>query len=54
MSYEPTEWKSGDVISSVKLNKIENGIVNSDRVKIVDMILINDGAGGTEIDCTWQ
>ena len=26
MSYEPTEWKSGDVISSAKLNKIEQGI----------------------------
>lgn len=26
MSYEPTEWKSGDVITSAKLNKIENGI----------------------------
>ena len=26
MSYEPTNWKSGDVITSTKLNKIENGI----------------------------
>ena len=26
MSYQPTNWKSGDVISSEKLNKIENGI----------------------------
>jgi hypothetical protein len=26
MSYTPTVWKSGDVISSEKLNKIENGI----------------------------
>lgn len=29
MAYEPTEWKSGDVISSQKLNKIEQGISNS-------------------------
>lgn len=26
MSYEPTEWKSGDVITSAKLNKMEQGI----------------------------
>lgn len=53
MSYEPTEWKSGDVVSSQKLNKIENGIVNSGLVKCVDMILIND-SDSAEIDCTWQ
>ena len=26
MSYTPTEWKSGDTITSAKLNKIEQGI----------------------------
>ena len=25
MSYTPTEWKSGDTVTSAKLNKIENG-----------------------------
>lgn len=25
MSYIPTEWKSGDTVTSAKLNKIENG-----------------------------
>ena len=29
MSYEPTVWKSGDVITSAKLNKIENGIASN-------------------------
>ena len=29
MSYEPTEWKAGDVVTSAKLNKIEQGIKNS-------------------------
>ena len=29
MSYTPTEWKSGDTITSAKLNKIEEGISNS-------------------------
>ncbi len=26
MPYEPTNWKSGDVVTSAKLNKIENAI----------------------------
>lgn len=29
MSYEPTVWKTGDIVSSEKLNKLENGVVNS-------------------------
>jgi len=28
MSYEPTNWKSGDTITSAKLNKIEQGIAS--------------------------
>ena len=30
MSYTPTEWKAGDVVTSAKLNKIEQGIVASE------------------------
>ena len=29
MSYEPTNWKSGDVISSQKLNKLEQGMAGA-------------------------
>ena len=29
MAYEPTEWKSGDVITSAKLNKLENGVAGA-------------------------
>ena len=29
MSYTPTEWKSGDVITAEKLNHIEEGIENA-------------------------
>ena len=29
MSYTPTEWKKGDVITATKLNKIENGIADA-------------------------
>ena len=31
MSYEPTNWKSGDKVTSAKLNKIENGIQGNDE-----------------------
>ena len=29
MSYEPTNWKSGDTITSAKLNKLENGLAEA-------------------------
>lgn len=29
MSYTPTEWKTGDVITADKLNNMESGIVNA-------------------------
>ena len=29
MSYTPTEWKSGDVITSAKLNKLEQGVAGA-------------------------
>lgn len=32
MSYTPTTWQSGDKITSAKLNKIEQGIVNSETI----------------------
>ena len=35
MSYTPTEWKSGDVVTSAKLNKIEQGIASAGGVLIV-------------------
>lgn len=28
MAYEPTNWKTGDVVTSAKLNKIEQGIAS--------------------------
>ena len=29
MSYTPTEWKSGDVITSEKLNNLEQGVADA-------------------------
>lgn len=28
MSYEPTVWKDGDVITAEKMNKLEQGVKN--------------------------
>lgn len=35
MSYTPTVWKSGDVVTSEKLNKLEEGVAASDSVLMV-------------------
>lgn len=31
MSYEPTNWKTGDVVTSAKLNKLENAVAGGDN-----------------------
>lgn len=35
MSYEPTEWKKGDVVTSQKLNKLEQGIAGAGGVLVL-------------------
>lgn len=47
MSYEPTNWKDGDLVTSAKLNKIEQGIAAGGGV------LIAHDEDGT-LDKTWQ
>lgn len=39
MTYNPTNWKTGDVVTSAKLNNIEKGITNS--VLVVDLDVEN-------------
>lgn len=51
MSYEPTNWKDGDLVTSAKLNKMEQGIANGTLV--VHLTLSNDGNTAT-MDKTWQ
>ena len=36
MSYTPTNWKDGDVITSQRLNKIENGIIDIENNSILE------------------
>ena len=46
MSYQPTNWSRGDVITSAKLNKIEQGIASGG-------VLVATDIEGT-LDKTWQ
>ena len=47
MSYIPTTWKSGDVVTSEKLNKLENGVAGG------GVLIVNVDDNST-FDKTWQ
>ena len=47
MSYTPTNWATGDVITAAKLNKLEQGVASAGGV------LIATDTNGT-LDKTWQ
>ena len=49
MSYEPTNWKAGDTVTSAKLNKIEQGIVGNIASNTLIVTYYNDLT-----DKTWQ
>lgn len=55
MAYTKNTWKTGDIVSSQKLNHMEDGIANSENVFIVGGVSLgeNDGLEGT-LDKTWQ
>ena len=48
MSYTPTNWKSGDVVTSAKLNKMEGGIAASGP------LICHENAETGALDHTWQ
>ena len=47
MSYTPTEWKTGDIVSSQRLNKLEEGVKDA-----YEVMFINDA--DSVLDKTWQ
>ena len=47
MAYEPTNWQAGDIVTSAKLNKIEQGIAAGGGILVVH------NENGT-LDKTWQ
>ena len=50
MSYEPTNWKTGDVVTSAKLNKLENAVANGG----VKMFTVSDIPGTMQAGLTAQ
>ena len=56
MSYQPTNWKNGDVITADKLNHMEDGIVDgSDGNSVFNVSKIYDEQiGAIVFDKTWQ
>lgn len=49
MSYTPTEWKTGDVVTSAKLNKLEQGVANAgggiDALVVTFTATVDDATG---------
>ena len=43
MSYEPTNWKDGDLVTSAKLNKIEQGIAGNNGSSILKVGIVYEG-----------
>ena len=53
MSYEPTNWKAGDVVTSAKLNKLEQGVANG--VLVVGCTTTAGDQGNIyTLDKTWK
>lgn len=50
MSYTPNTWQRGDVVTSAKLNNIEQGITNAGSEVLVCIADENTGV----LDHTWQ
>lgn len=46
MAYDPTVWKSGDTITSAKLNKLENGLAEASGG--------GTGGGVLKVNMTWS
>lgn len=46
MNYEPTVWKDGDLVTSAKLNKLEQGVASAggaSNTLMVEMVKTQDG-----------
>ena len=54
MAYTPTEWQSGDIVTSEKLNKIENGIASAGSEVFMVGGTYNEETGYFTMDKTWS
>lgn len=57
MSYTPTNWQTGDIITAEKLNKLENGVIDSsgsgENSNIFSIHYTIDGTRATTSDKTY-
>lgn len=49
MSYTPTNWKAGDVVTSAKLNKMEQGIAAGGGIRVVHLTMSGLPSGGGNV-----
>ena len=49
MAYEPTNWKTGDVVTSAKLNKLEQGVAAGSGV-----LVVSKDTATSALDKTWR
>ena len=54
MSYEPTNWKDGDLVTSAKLNKLEQGVANSNHDTVMMTAENNNNTVTFTVNKTWQ
>ena len=54
MSYEPTVWKSGDIVTSAKLNKLEQGVAAGGSGGVLVVHAAQDDSGQYVLDKTWN
>ena len=50
MSYTPTEWKTGDIVTSTKLNKLEQGVANAGAL-VVNVTETDNGDSTVTFTC---
>ena len=53
MAYEPTQWRSGDTITSERLNKMEQGIAGSGDVYVLHTTMTETPAENEGDDPTY-
>ena len=54
MAYDPTIWKTGDIVSSEKLNKLENGVVNAGDGNGFFVVNVTQESGVYHADKTYE
>ena len=54
MSYTKNTWNTGDIVTSEKLNRMEDGIASGENVFIVGGATYGDSGVEGTLDKTWQ